>query len=182
MKLVEEYRDLIKSALMRIGTSYYKIPTTYEPLGIVRERIFCYELYHQIRLMMGPNPMISLHGEMDKRGHIDFDRRDWGMPDFVFHIPGKHTANTLVIEVKGRLDKPKGIMKDFVRILTFINRYQYNAGIFILYNHSFQEMIARIGQKLKEFQSNPNADSVYILTIKESGAECEEHLLSNINL
>ena len=44
--------DMIKSALRNIEMGYFNLVTTYEPSGIVRERVFCYELYHQIRLLI----------------------------------------------------------------------------------------------------------------------------------
>ena len=52
--MVEEYIQLIKAALERVEPGYYRLATTYEPSGIIRERAFCYELYHQIRSSMRP--------------------------------------------------------------------------------------------------------------------------------
>ena len=47
--MVDEYLNLIKEALNCVTAPYYNLETTYEPSGIVRERVFCYELYHQMR-------------------------------------------------------------------------------------------------------------------------------------
>lgn len=44
------------------------------------------------------------------------------------------------MEVKGRIDTPEDIVKDFKTITTFVDRYQYQLGIFLLYNHSFGEL------------------------------------------
>jgi hypothetical protein len=178
--MVKEYIDLLKKALGQIEPGYFRLVTTYNPRGIVRERIFCYELYHQIRLSMEPRHTLSFHGEIDKSGHLDFNRQDRANPDFVFHIPGTHLANTLVIEIKGSVNKRKGILKDFDTILTFISKYRYSAGIFILYNHSFDELMDRVRQEILELRSNPNAVSVYILTIKQPRSECEENILNRI--
>jgi hypothetical protein len=98
------YLELIKLALGHIDAGYFKLATTYESSGIVRERVFCYELYHQIRRNMDRHHGLSLNGDIDKRGHVDFKREHRKNPDFVFHIPGEHAGNTLVVEVKGRLD------------------------------------------------------------------------------
>ena len=84
-----------------VGPEYFKIITTYNTGGIIRERVFCYELYHQLRQILPKDDPITLHAEIDKRGHIDFGPDDRRNPDFIFHTPGTHKGNTLVIEVKG---------------------------------------------------------------------------------
>jgi hypothetical protein len=177
---IREYVDLVKHALTRIAPHYFRLPTTYMRTGIVRERLFCYELYHQIRSSMLPHHELSLHGEIDKRGHADFAEEDRVNPDFVFHVAGTHFRNTLVIEVKGTDRYREGILKDFKTILNFINIYGYRAGIFILYNHSFAELEKSVGDKLGPLKSDPSAKSVYILSVREPQTECEEHLLSEI--
>jgi len=176
----QDYVNLIKSALEKVDKPFFKLITTYKPASIVRERVFCYELYHQIQLARKKHHTLSLNGEIDKRGHFDFDREDRRNPDFVFHIPGTHSGNTLVVEVKGRLDVPADIQEDFKAILTFVQKYSYKAGVFVLYNHSFAELIGQIGGHLQELSKLPNANSVFILSIKRPHGDCEEHLLSEV--
>lgn len=43
---MDTYIQKITEALDNIEAPYFKLETTYEPSGIVRERVFCYELYH----------------------------------------------------------------------------------------------------------------------------------------
>lgn len=176
--MIKKHIDLIKRALGRIGPGYFKLTTTYEPSRIVRERVFCYELYHQIRSQMPSDHALSLNGEIDKRGHIDFAPEDRKNPDFVFHIPGTHTGNTLVIEVKGTLKRRDEIIEDFTTILNFIDKYQYKAGVFIIYNHSLDELLAAVGKELRALAVDPHAESVFILAAKESNAPSEEAVLS----
>ncbi len=45
---VGSFIQLIMDSIENVGDDYYKITTTYRTLGIVRERVFCYELYHQM--------------------------------------------------------------------------------------------------------------------------------------
>jgi hypothetical protein len=123
---------------------------------------------------------LTLNGEIDKRGHIDFAPKDQKNPDFVFHIPGTHEGNTLVIEVKGKLE-PDDIEKDFNTITTFIEEYEYTAGVFVLYNHSIERLKQRAGQVLRKYNSRPSASSVHILAIEHPGMDCEELLLSESN-
>lgn len=178
---VRPYIDLIKHALPQVGPGYFILTTTYEPSGIVRERVFCYELYHQLRKIMTTNLDLTLNGEIDKRGHIDFAQNDQKNPDFVFHIPGTHEGNTLVIEVKGKLNPCVDIKKDFNTITTFIEKYGYIAGIFVLYNHSLSELKQTAGQVLRRFMTRPSANSIHILTIEQPEGDCEELLLSELN-
>ncbi len=173
--------DLIKAALQEIESGYFNLATTYEPSGIVRERVFCYELYHQIRLLMTDDIPISLNGEIDKRGHVDFKKEHRKNPDFVFHIPGTHLGNTIVVEVKGRLDYAKEkILGDFETLFTFVNNYGYQAGIFILYNHSCAELLKVYGEELKELKSSPNSEAIYIISIGSAETEPEENILADI--
>jgi hypothetical protein len=132
--------SLLKSGLSRVGAGYFILKATYEPAGIVRERVFCYELYHQARLSMKRGDKLSLNGEIDKRGHYDFKKRHQKNPDFVFHTPGTHAGNTLVVEVKGTLASTAGIRKDICTLVRFVESYDYSAGVFVLYNHSFGEL------------------------------------------
>lgn len=177
---VRQYMELIKDAIAHVAPEYFNLKTTYEPAGIVRERVFCYELYHQIQCCMKPCHRLSLNGEIDKSGHIDFDQADRKNPDFVFHVPGSREQNTLVIEVKGTLRDRRGIMGDFQTLLTFVSKYRYKAGVFILYNHSIDELITSVREKFKELAQLPVADSVHILTIKEARSPCNESLLSHL--
>jgi hypothetical protein len=180
--MARPYIDLIKKALAQVEQGYFDLPTTYNQDGIHRERVFCYELYHQMRLLMAQaNTQLLpvIHGEIDKRGHADFGQNQVN-PDFVFHTPGTHDNNTLVIEVKGRL-VPKDIEIDFNTLLSFVHYHHYQAGVFILYCHSFEELMqSRVGNKLKALSSDACANRIHILTIKTVGQPCTETLLSKV--
>lgn len=99
----------------------------------------------------------------------------------MFHIPGTHTGNTLVIEVKGKLAPLDDIEKDFNTITTFIEKYTYKAGVFVLYNHSLESLKQSAGQLLRNYNSRPSANSVHILAIENPGMDCEELLLSELS-
>jgi len=177
--IVRQYVDLIKTALSQIGSDYFKVKTTYKKSGIVRERVFCYEFYHQIRKIMTDSDL-KLNSEIDKRGHPDFAPGGWKNPDFVIHTPGTNENNTFIIEVKGKLE-PKKIGEDIKKIITFIEEYQYTAGVFVLYNHSLERLKQRAGHVLMEYNSRLSANSVHILAIENHGMDCEELLLSELN-
>ena len=181
MKKIAKLVELIKHALQAIEPSYFNLKTTYEPSGIVRERVFCYELYHQMRLLMTEEHGFSLNGEIDKRGHLDFKPEHRKNPDFVFHIPGTHSGNAIVMEVKGRIDyHNRELQEDFKTLLNFVSNYHYQMGIFLLYNHSFGKLQERHGDLLKSLKSHPAANSILIITIDDPKSEPEEIFLSEI--
>lgn len=181
--------DLIKTALNEVEPCFFKVKTTYNPQGIVRERVFCYELYHRIRLLMENNleyinnikfADLALHGEIDKRGHEGFNQGDRKNPDFVIHIPGCFEGNTIVIEVKGKISDDADIDKDFNTLFTFL-RYQYQLGIFILYNHSLQELLrSKWGSHILQIKNNANSEHIHIITKKDFYTEPEEVILQQI--
>jgi len=172
--------DLIISALHSVEADYFKIPTTYDTKGIVRERAFCYELYHQIRSLMNDDDHLTLNGEIDKHGHIDFDIGDQKNPDFVFHTPGNHIGNTLVIEVKGRLDYPVSTTEqDFKNLLTFTSNYNYKLGIFLLYNHTFEDLVDRLDDRFKYLKKLDGSNSIVVLCIKEAHGEIQQIVLGD---
>ena len=162
--MIDEIIQLIAFAASQVADKYLKLTTTYEPSGIVRERVFCYELYHQLRLLVDNTQKLTLNGEIDKRGHPDFKEEDRKNPDFVFHIPGQHEGNTIVCEVKGNLDV-NGIVKDFETITTFVSSYKYQAGVFLLYNHTLSELIDRYRNDIEKFINSQYADRIFIITL-----------------
>lgn len=178
---MEKYIQLVISALKNIGPEYFKLATTYEPSGIVRERVFCYELYHLIRCQMSPDDPISLNGEIDKRGHFDFDASDRKNPDFIFHIPGTHIGNTIVMEVKGTLNFPPAEIEDDLNtILTFILKYGYSGGIFLLYNHTLGELSAHLGHRIGGLRNNPMAHLVTLLSLQKAKSDPERAILAEL--
>lgn len=165
--MVDQLIECIQRAICEIDQAYFHLQTTYEPSGIVRERVFCYELYHQLRLQLGDENPVKLNGEIDKRGHLDFALEDRVNPDFVFHIPGTHEGNTIVCEVKGKITV--GILKDFRTLSTLISKYRYQVGVFILYNHTIDELSQLFGEALSHFISSSVSEKIYIITIPEAG-------------
>lgn len=166
----DQLEKLIVEAFDSVPQDYYRLKTTYEENGIVRERVFCYELYHRMRCLQVTSELtdLNIHGEIDKRGHDLFEEEDQNNPDFVFHIPGSMEHNLIVIEVKGSLNL-NGVNKDWKTLDKFCHGYQYGRGLWLVYNYSFLEIanfIQRhpIGYKLKchnklQLFCKKNADS-----------------------
>lgn len=184
---MQSYFHIILEALNCVEQPYYNLKTTYEPTGIVRERVFCYELYHHIRCLQTHRheTKLTLNGEIDKRGHLHFDKNDRKNPDFVFHIPGEMTGNTFVMEVKGTaketyIDK---CMKDFETLELFVSRYQYKAGIFLLYNYSFAGFTTALQEKLQEkfhMLKREISENIMIVCKENARVKPEVHTLEEV--
>ena len=171
---VESFVEMITGSLDNVGDEYYKITTTYESSGIVRERVFCYELYHQMRSVQSARGLtdVQIHGEIDKSGHIAFDRNSRKNPDFVFHVPGMMKGNAIVVEVKGKIEGnyQEGVYKDIVTLSNFPNnKHYYHSGILIIYNYTYDEFLHNIGEFLKnQLQENKFPTDKIIIICKKS--------------
>jgi hypothetical protein len=98
----QDYQYFIKSlidAAEKIEPHYFQLPVAEGEEPKYRERVYCYELYHQLRCILGDNFQFQykLNGEVDKRGHPIF--RKAKKPDFIVHSPGDMKHNLVVIEV-----------------------------------------------------------------------------------
>ena len=65
-----------------------------------RERVYCYELYHQLRNILGDEFRYKLDGEVDKEGHPFYPKLGPKKPDLIVHVPHDMDWNLAVIEVK----------------------------------------------------------------------------------
>ena len=61
----------LRAATARVSPEFMLLPIAgfRNPVFIYRERVYCYELYHQLRIEMGDDLGFSLSGEVDKRRH-----------------------------------------------------------------------------------------------------------------
>jgi len=58
--------EIIAKAASLVGEPYLHMLKSHELSGKSRERVFCYELYHQIRMLTKEDNKISLNEEIDK--------------------------------------------------------------------------------------------------------------------
>lgn len=182
-----EFIKLIQSSLENMPQEFYHIITTYEPLGINRERVFCYELYHQMRCIQDNNGMrgIKLHGEIDKRGHDLFRGDAARNPDFIFHVPGTMEGNKVVIEVKGNVEgqNREGVFKDIQTLSKFTDQlHNYELGVMIIYNYSFEEIKQYILKNIKQRieAEKISIDRIIVFCKKNQDHPVESGYLSSI--
>jgi hypothetical protein len=117
------------------------------------ERIFCYELYHQLRNKIEgkDNDFLGgakIQGEVKKKHLVEFGSFLQKIPleyeytpDFLVHTPGSAGYHAFIIEVKCMpwVDELE-IWFDLAKINEFIERYHYQRGIFLSVNASLEHL------------------------------------------
>jgi hypothetical protein len=132
---MEEFDEILQRATAAIGRSYFLLPVHGLQSPVRRERVYCYELYHQMRCQWPREDRCryALNGEVDKQKHPYFREDDpeleekFPKPDLLVHVPGERD-NYAVIEVKSaRLDRDE-VGKDISTLLRFLEvEYPYRA-------------------------------------------------------
>lgn len=131
---MDELNDLILNATACVDEQYFYLPI-YDGDSVYRERVYCYELYHQMRSIWPRQCRYALNGEIDKRGHeflhgLDADN---AIPDFLVHVPGA-MDNFAIIEVKNSLVR-KGVEKDLKTLDVFVQSVEYRRAIYLIYGN-----------------------------------------------
>src|ERR1035437_4558323 len=169
----EEFRRLLRKALKNILWPYFRTPVACRPGGgnatAVRERLFCYELYHQLRCACDKADFgYWLGGELDKDKHpIIAGGPD---PDLVVHEPGDMDHYLCVLEVKPISGSRPGFKKDVNTLTTFTTNYAYHAGILLVYGDrdSAETVIrSKVGTDLQALRTN----RVFVLWIRNAQSE-----------
>ncbi len=126
---------MLATASSRITPEYYQLPVA-DADAIYRERVYCYELYHQLRCLWEGFPF-SLGGEIDKAGHPRFKDGPYtkAKPDLLVHMPGNMDGNLACIEVKP-FDRPVSeFTSDLHKLMWFCRHAAYHRGIFLVYGN-----------------------------------------------
>lgn len=140
-------------ATTAVPSDYIALPVAGVEGTVYRERVYCYELYHQWRQRWNA-PDYTLCGEIDKQGHPVIRSR--AKPDFLVHAQGTMT-NLLAIEVKPSNASVKKMVKD-LRTLTHFRRRlgegsNYFAAYFVVYgldNDGWRDLGLRIRNRVHE--------------------------------
>jgi hypothetical protein len=137
MELISE---ILQAATARIAPEYFLLPTHGAP-PVYRERVYCYELYHQMRLLWPQDCPYRLNGEVDKRAHPYFGDDGEPKPDLLVHEPGTGN-NHAVIEVKSSRASHAGIQKDLESLTRFRTEIGYMRAIYLVYGHNACRTVA----------------------------------------
>lgn len=174
----EDYIGVFKDALEKVPKEYYnwKSPESVEKT----ERVFCYELYHQFRLLLDQDRTLRLDGEITKRKYLVFhgetsegdtkpnnDIRDlcginievykprfhnFFTPDFVLH-GGQDNDNKQIMAIEVKTKWTKSVITDVLKLNFYITKFKFETAILLVTNCDH----AKIKQELQlAFNSKSN--------------------------
>lgn len=187
----EAFIHILLTATRRIKQQFFIVPR-YDDHPVYRERVYCYELYHQIRCLMPKFAPYDLMGELSKSGQRFFRNTDAAnkMPDLLVHKAGTDT-NLVIVEVKrvdgefGWIDEAghaEGVAKD-LQNLTFFTKPLHNGGhvgykkaIFLAFGEG-ADIDSKVRKKANEWaKSNSNMinlDYIKVYWHKKAGEEAQ---------
>ena len=140
---LEQFMRMLGEATEKIKGNYFQL-SVWNADRVYRERVYAYELYHQLRCVWG-SFNFSLNGEVDKSGHEWFSRGRYASakPDLIVHKPGYKDGNLVVAEIKqfsGRF------LNDLEKLTWFCEDEHlpnYIRGIFLVYGNNVTEEAVR---------------------------------------
>lgn len=146
-----EFSQMLHAATGRICQSYFFLPID-GGTPIYRERVYCYELYHQLRLLWPTNSSLFLSGELDKAGHpiLKDLGASYAKPDLLVHLPGEMQANNIVMEIKATSASNRGISKDLDTLSIFRTAVGYQRAIYLVYGNETENSTKRIRKIAKQ--------------------------------
>jgi len=132
--------DALIEATKNVEEIYFQLPVAGKEEPLFRERVYCYELYHQMRCCWPAVPHL-ITGEVDKNGHpwIYDGPLDYSKPDFTIHIPGRMADNLLVIEVKAKNPADEQILTDLLKLTGYCRTANYFAAYYLIYGFTAHE-------------------------------------------
>src|SRR5579862_1907693 len=130
----EIFQMMVAEAASRITAAYFQLPVAELPDAIYRERVYCYELYHQLRVDWNGFGF-SLGGEVDKVGHPLFRGGEYAhaKPDLLVHQPGNMERNLACLEVKPCIRPAPEFREDLKKLTWFCHNARYYRGVFLVY-------------------------------------------------
>jgi hypothetical protein len=170
----------LRAATARVGPDYIQLPVAgfQNPVSIYRERVYCYELYHQLRIEMGDDFGFSLSGEVDKRNHPLIKGRGLtnAKPDFLVHTLGDMGGNLVAIEVKPVNALRPNIKKDLNTLTAFRHSGGYYQAIYLIYGSdeaAFNRIMVIANNLQREHEDRIRLDSIVLFWHRAAGEETE---------
>jgi len=160
--------QLVAEATENIERNYFQLPVDGQEDPIYRERVYCYELYHQLRLRWPSDTEYELSGEVDKSGHplVRGNDLDRVKPDLLVHVPGDMGGNHTIIEIKPITASRNGIAKDLSTLTAFRRYAEYGKAIYLFYGDGDIESALR---KVGELQSQDKEDKIALSLLLKYG-------------
>lgn len=188
-EITEKALNLVLEAIKNVNNKYYKSGST-----LKYERMFCYELYHQFRILQHDKgelnnnfilsgephknievPIEKIYREKKKKHKANKNKTIRCSPDFIFHggIDNYDPSNQiLAIEVKANISS-RNFIKDIIKLqkLTQSDKLNFQKGIFIAIEKTtsnLSQMIHSHNNYAKYKDILASSDKVYIIAIDDS--------------
>ena len=134
---IRRFLRLLREATSRVDNPYYELPIAGQDLPVYRERVYAYELYHQLRSIWPPPDQWGFvaNGEVDKRGHPLFrdDSIANKIPDLLVHRPGDMAGNLVIVEIKSVDASIEEVAKDLGKLTAFCHLAGYQMGVLLFF-------------------------------------------------
>ncbi|HVJ08579.1 MAG TPA: hypothetical protein VM554_09350 [Acidisarcina sp.] len=141
-----------KNALLLVAPEYFCVELP-DGSQACQERVFAYELYHQVRLQF--TEYWYVNGEFRKGLSLvpRVNRRDWVIPDLVIHQPATIENNLVAVEIKSSPDlAPTDLLADLKKLEMFTDPEQglgFAIGIMLIVNADFNCVFSRASDDVK---------------------------------
>ena len=180
-----DYKDFVcclKTATSEIKEEYFLLPIDGSTVPMYRERVYCYELYHQLRKVWGENSRFTINGEVDKSGHplMKGPYISRVKPDLLIHTPGSMEGNFIVIEVKPINDNNTSIKTDLRKLSAFVTEGKYKHAIYLVYGGNENKINAFI-RKILLITNRTGINLPDIELFWHSGPGCGANKLKHFN-
>ena len=143
--------EIIRKATARVEDDYFHIKIAGGD-SIYRERVYCYELYHQMRCWWPKEMRLLVQGELDKSGNQNFPPGLGKTPDFLIHTPASMKNNYAIIEVKPSNADPGNIHNDLEKLSLFQSEVDYQRAIYLIYGDEAADCAKRVIDRAEKFQ------------------------------
>ena len=159
---MNKYLDLLFKAIGKVDADYFFTEDIYSHIQY-NERVFCYELYHVLRLI--DSNLLSnckINGEITKRFELiqpdtygiktdtnfEEEKKYKMTPDMVIHqSQGNTEGQYLILEVKNSKNRVTSIDWDLYKLLVYTEKLEFEIGVYLQVNGEMDKIIESIKGK-----------------------------------
>ena len=141
------------TALLRVAPDYFCVELP-DGSQAYQERIFAYELYHQVRLQFDEHWYVN--GEFLKGLSLvpRVNRKNRVIPDLVIHQPATMESNLLAVEIKSSMNLTAvRLLADLKKLEMLTDPHHglgFSLGIMLIVNADFKQVFAQANKDLKD--------------------------------
>lgn len=161
---MDQLNQILADATAAISATYFHLPIFGGP-PVWRERVYCYELYHQMRLRWPEDCPLILTGEVDKRAHPIFQELEarQAIPDLLVHSPGQMDQNFAVMEIKSQQAQPQGVQKDMATLQEFRDTIGYQRALYLVFGPKLPAVLVELPADIEVWHHHEVGSPAHIL-------------------